>query len=107
ALVPLSTHQQLLGEKFRDPEFRASLDVALADGVKRIARLTSQLRFLARDSLVVKDAFALQELIEEAHREATKHHHGKTSRLKCENPTQPIIVAGDRVALKHALAEVM
>jgi len=25
-MVPLSTHQQLLAEKYRDPEFRASLD---------------------------------------------------------------------------------
>ena len=39
ALVPLSTHQQLLADRYKDPEFRASLDVALADGVKRISRL--------------------------------------------------------------------
>src|SRR5258708_16078334 len=39
AMVPLSTHQQLLGDKWKDPEFRASLDIALADGVKRVSRL--------------------------------------------------------------------
>ena len=50
AMVPLSTHQQLLAEKYRDPEFRASLDTALAEGVKRVNRLLNQMRFLARDS---------------------------------------------------------
>ena len=50
AMVPLSTHQQLLGEKFRDPEFRKSLDLALADGVKRVSRLLNQMRFLAREN---------------------------------------------------------
>ena len=32
AMVPLSTHQQLLAEKWKDAEFRASLNVALAEG---------------------------------------------------------------------------
>jgi hypothetical protein len=49
AMVPLSTHQQLLAEKFKDKEFRESLDHALADGVKRVTRLINQMRFLARD----------------------------------------------------------
>ena len=49
AMVPLSTHQQLLAEKFRDAEFRKSLDYALADGVKRVSRLLNQMRFLARE----------------------------------------------------------
>jgi len=39
AMVPLSTHQQLLGEKFKDQEFRESLDHAMADSVKRVTRL--------------------------------------------------------------------
>ncbi|HTL18714.1 MAG TPA: response regulator, partial [Patescibacteria group bacterium] len=43
ALVPLSTHQQLLADKWKDPEFRASLDLALADGVKRVSRLINQM----------------------------------------------------------------
>ena len=51
AMVPLSTHQQLLADKWKDAEFRASLNVALADGVKRVTRLINQMRFLARDAL--------------------------------------------------------
>jgi len=42
AMVPLATHQQLLGERFRDAEFRASLDAALAEGVKRVTRLVNR-----------------------------------------------------------------
>ncbi|HEY6167074.1 MAG TPA: response regulator, partial [Verrucomicrobiae bacterium] len=65
AMVPLSTHQQLLAEKFKDAEFRASLNAAMADGVKRVTRLINQMRFLSRDSLVSHEAFPLEPLIEE------------------------------------------
>jgi signal transduction histidine kinase/DNA-binding NarL/FixJ family response regulator len=107
AMVPLSTHQQLLAEKYKDPEFRASLDTAMADGVKRVTRLINQMRFLARDSLISQEAFPLRPLIEEAYQEARKHQPAKSAQLKYENSDQPIILTGDRAALKHALTEVM
>jgi len=107
ALVPLSTHQQLLAEKWKDPEFRASLDTAMGEGVKRIARLTSQMRFLAQDSVVSADAFPVAPLIEEAFQEARKYQPVKAAQLKYETGSKPIIVTGNRAALKHALAEVM
>ncbi len=107
ALVPLSTHQQLLAEKYKDPEFRASLDSALADGVKRVSRLINQMRFLARDAVASQEAFSMAPLIEEAYQEARKHQPVKTAQLKCENGGRPVFVTGDRAALKHALTEVM
>jgi signal transduction histidine kinase len=107
ALVPLSTHQQLLSDKWKDAEFRASLDVALADGVKRVTRLINQMRFLARDSLLSQEAFPLAPLIEEAYQEACKYQPAKASQLRYDKANAPIIVNGDRAALKHALAEVM
>lgn len=107
AMVPISTHQQLLADKYKDSEFRASLDVALADGVKRVGRLVNQMRFLARDSVLSQEAFPLAPLIEEAFHEAKKHQQTKSSELKYDKGNQPIIVEGDRAALKHALAEVM
>src|SRR6185295_6021503 len=82
AMVPLSTHQQLLAEKYRDPEFRASLDLALADGVKRVTRLINQMRFLSRDALASQEAFPVSPLIEEAYQEARKYQPVKTSQLK-------------------------
>jgi signal transduction histidine kinase/CheY-like chemotaxis protein len=107
AMVPLSTHQQLLSDKWKDPEFRASLNVALADGVKRVTRLINQMRFLARDALLTQEAFPLAPLVEEAYQEACKHQTAKTAQLNCEAPGKPIVVSGDRAALKHALAEVI
>ena len=107
AMVPLSTHQQLLADKYKDPEFRASLDAALADGVKRVTRLINQMRFLARDSAVSQEAFPLNPLIEEAYEEARKHQPVKTAQFKYEDEAKPIVMTGDRAALKHALTEVI
>ena len=107
AMVPLSTHQQLLADKWKDPEFRASLDVALADGVKRVTRLINQMRFLARDALISPDAFPLGPLIEEAFQEARKYQPVKSAQLKYESGNAPVVMTGDRAALKHAFAEVM
>jgi signal transduction histidine kinase len=107
AMVPLSTHQQLLADKWKDSEFRASLNVALADGVKRVTRLINQMRFLARDAMAAQEAFPLEPLIEEAYQEACKHQSAKAAQLKYDAANKPIFVTGDRAALKHALAEVM
>jgi signal transduction histidine kinase/DNA-binding NarL/FixJ family response regulator len=107
ALVPLSTHQQLLSDKFRDPEFRTSLDHALADSVKRISRLINQMRFLAREGAANRESMPLSDLIVEAFQDAQKHQQAKASKLKQEGATeQPIIVAGDHAALRHAFSEV-
>ena len=107
AMVPLSTHQQLLADKWKDAEFRASLNVALADGVRRVTRLINQMRFLSRDALGSQDAFPLAPLIEEAYQEACKYQPAKAAQLKYDTGSTPIVLAGDRAALKHALAEVM
>jgi nitrogen fixation/metabolism regulation signal transduction histidine kinase len=107
ALVPLSTHQQLLAEKFNDKEFRESLNQALTDGVKRITRLTSQMRFLAREGHIEQEAFAIEKLIEDAYQEARKHQSADAPPLKYENGGKPIIITGDRAALKHALSEIL
>ena len=107
ALVPLSTHQQLLGEKFKDPEFRASLDLALSETVKRISRLTSQMRYLARDAVVNREAVPLSQLIDEAFKEARRYQPVKSTKLDFNESSQPIILTGDKVALKYTLTEVM
>jgi signal transduction histidine kinase len=107
AMVPLSTHQQLLADKWKDAEFRASLNVAMADGVRRVTRLINQMRFLSRDALGSQDAFPLAPLIEEAYQEACKYQPAKATHLDYDTGNTPIVLAGDRAALKHALAEVM
>jgi signal transduction histidine kinase len=107
ALVPLSTHQQLLADKWKDPEFRSSLDIAMAEGVKRVTRLINQMRFLSRDSLGANEAFPVAPLIEEAYQEACKYQPAKAAQLRYDHASKPFILNGDRAALKHAFAEVM
>jgi signal transduction histidine kinase/DNA-binding NarL/FixJ family response regulator len=107
AMVPLSTHQQLLAEKFNDPEFRESLDHALAGGVKRVSRLINQMRFLARDGQLQPEVFAVEKLIEEAFQDAIQQQPSEGAQMKFENSGKPLVVSGDRAALKHALAEIM
>jgi len=107
ALVPISTYQQLMGEKFRDAEFRASFDQALSQGVRRVARLTSQMRFLAHEGATSREAFPVGQLIEDAFKEVQQQASVKSAALKYEDKKHPIILAGDRPALKHALTEVL
>ena len=107
AMVPLSTHQQLLLEKFNDPEFRESLDHALAGGVKRVSRLLNQMRFLAREGQLQPEMFSVEKLIEDAYEDARLQQPSEGARLKFENNSQPLVVSGDRAALKHALSEIM
>ncbi|HEY4417332.1 MAG TPA: ATP-binding protein [Verrucomicrobiae bacterium] len=106
AMVPISTHHQLLGEKLDDPEFRLSLDTALGEGVKRVSRLISQMRFLARDGFIEQEAFAIQKLIEEAYQEAMRQQPSQVL-LKMESGGKPYIISGDRAALKHAMSEII
>ena len=107
AMVPLSTHQQLLAEKLDDAEFRESLDHALADGVKRVTRLINQMRFLAREGHVHEESFAVEKLVEEAYQEARRQQPVEGATLKIDNGGKPFNIIGDRAALKHALAEIM
>jgi signal transduction histidine kinase/CheY-like chemotaxis protein len=107
AMVPISTHQQLLNERWKDPEFRSSLDGALSEGVKRVTRLVNQMRFLARDSLLAQDSFPLGPVIEEAYTEARKYYPSKSGQLKYESGGQPVTVKGDRTALRYAFTEVI
>lgn len=106
ALVPISTHQQLLAAKGQDPEFLRSLDTALSEGVRRVSRLTSQMRFLARDGLAASETFPLLPMLQEAFREAVQLHPLKNARLKCEQQGEPFIVTGDRSALRQVFTEI-
>jgi signal transduction histidine kinase/DNA-binding NarL/FixJ family response regulator len=107
AMVPLSTHQQLLAEKFCDPEFRESLEQALAGGVKRVSRLLNQMRFLAREGHLQTEVFGIEKLIEDAFLDATQQQPVEGAQLKFETNGKPLVVSGDRAALKHALSEIL
>jgi nitrogen-specific signal transduction histidine kinase/CheY-like chemotaxis protein len=108
AVVPLSTHHQLLNERFKDAEFRKSLDEALGESVRRIMRLNNQMRFLAREGQFEQESFSVGKLVEEAYQEASKQQQtGRTAQLKFDNSGLPLTITGDRAALKHALSEII
>ena len=107
AMVPLSTHQQLLAEKFNDKEFRESLDHALGDGVKRVTRLINQMRFLAREGYIESGSFPVEKLVEDAYQEAMRQQPVEGAQLKIEPGDRSFNITGDRAALKHALSEIM
>ena len=46
-------------------------------------------------------------LIEEAYQEACKYQPAKSAQLRYEHTNKPILLNGDRAALKHAFIEVM
>lgn len=106
ALVPVSTHQQLIADQYLDPDFRASLDQALAEGVRRISRLVNQMRFLARDGVASNESFPLGPLVQDAFREAQVLQPVKSALLQYDDGNLPSVIAGDRAAIKHAFVEV-
>ena len=107
AMASISVHQQLIGERGKDPEFRASLDKSLAECIRRVTRLLDQMRYLGGGSSLEDGAFPLGALIDEAYEEAKKLQHGKAPRLKNESKDKPFVITGNRSALKHALLEVI
>lgn len=107
ALVPMSTHQQLLGEKYEDPDFRGSLSVALTQGIKRISRLSNQLLFLTRDETARYAAIPVSNLIENAFNDALTLHGLGGRSLILENTAGPISFLGNRASLLHAFSETL
>ena len=103
-MVPLSTHQQLLAEKYNDKEFRESLDHALADGVKRVTRLVNQMRFLAREGHFEPADFPSRQVDRGSLPGGAQTSAGRDGEAAImKTPASPIIITGDRAALKHAL----
>jgi signal transduction histidine kinase len=109
AVVPLSTHQQMMKEMAGDPEFQESLSEALAAGVKRVSRLASQMSFLAREwTAEGNEAVPISDLIVEAFHEAHANQTGKkVAQLAFNQKTAPWKVSGDHKALRHAFAEII
>lgn len=107
SVVPISTHQQLLTEKGEDPEFQASLSLALSSGVKRISRLANQMMFLARGKTDFGDQIHVSELIADAFRDAYAYHTGRMPDRELAKESERWTIAGDKKALRHAFSEVI
>lgn len=107
AVVPISTHQQLMHDRIGDPDFQQSLAGAMEEGVRRVSRLVDQMRFLARDHVSKLESVPVKQLIEEAFREARTYHPSPSVLLQYEASGEPLAVSCDRQGLQHAFAEVI
>lgn len=107
ALVPLSTHHQLMIERWEDPDFRLSLNATLGEGVQRIGRLARQMLYLSREKYEKGEAIPAQQLIAEAFAAAQAHFAPKTARLVFDPGSEVLTLSGERTALKHALSEIL
>jgi two-component system sensor histidine kinase AtoS len=107
AVLPISTHQQLLKERIDDPDFQQSLADALQEGVKRVSRLVSQMRYLARDRVDLVEQVPVKQLIEEAFREARSYHPSASTVLLQFESNESLTVACDRAGMQHAFAEII
>jgi signal transduction histidine kinase/DNA-binding NarL/FixJ family response regulator len=107
AVVPISTHQQLLRERAADPDFQASLASAMEEAVKRVSRLVDQMRFLARDHVTKVESVPVKQLMEEAFRAAQSYHPSATITLQYESSGEPLNITCDRQGLQHAFAEII
>lgn len=107
AVVPISTHHQLLRERGNDPDFQQSLATAMDEGVRRVSRLVDQMRFLASDNVTKVESVPVKQLIEAAFREARAYHPSPSVLLQYESSGEPLAVACDRQGLQHAFAEII
>jgi len=107
AMVPLSVHQNLLAERYGDPDYRTSLDAALTEGIRRVSRLINQMRYLAREVEHTFEPVPLQTVVQDAYQAAIKTHGAGSAGLHFDAASRPFLLHGEVAALTHAFAEVI
>ncbi|RKX28574.1 MAG: hypothetical protein DRP71_17195 [Verrucomicrobia bacterium] len=106
ALVPLTTHQQLLDQEYTNEDFRRSLKNALETETGRIQRFTDQMLFLAQPSLTLDEVTDLPSLIDESF-SSVRGQFGSRPTLEIECEIEDPVVRCDRHSLKHAFGEIL
>jgi nitrogen-specific signal transduction histidine kinase len=107
AIVPLSVHHQLFDQRIKEAEFRKSLESALGDGVKRVSRLASQMRFIYGSTLGKVDTVALGKVLEEADEEARGYFPAKRAIFECDTGVKEVTFPGSASALRHSFSEII
>lgn len=111
ALTRLNTYQQLLGEHLGkrnvSTDFLKSMESDAGSDLRRMGRLVNQMRHLSSDTVTSEETFPLEPLIKEAFQEASRLHTADNPRLTCEPGIKTVVLSGNRVALKHALTEIL
>lgn len=106
AVVPLTTSQQLLAVE-KSAGTAADVAPVMAESVRRIARLASQMQFLAQDGLRCVEKVGLAQVLEEAFREAYAQNPKASAKLHYLSGGEQLTLAGEHAGLRHALAEIL
>ncbi len=107
SLVPISTHQQLLPSRKGNAEFCLSLEKVLADGVRRIGRLSNQMLYLTMGDCERDANVTARELLEAAFAEAKGYFGATGGSLTIEEEPPVATLQVHRRAMQHALTEVL
>lgn len=107
AVVPLTTSQQLA--ELGDPALASGHEMAgaTAESVRRIARLASQMQYLAQDGLRRVESVGLAPLLDEAFQDAHAQDPKTSAKLHYVGGPEALSVVGERTGLRHALAEIL
>jgi nitrogen fixation/metabolism regulation signal transduction histidine kinase len=110
-LVPMQVGQELMAEELSRKTPRsdvlAAVNTSWRGSIQRINRRVVQWRYLALETLPEGKPVQLKPLIEEAYKEACKHHQSKKDVSFNVETTPKAEVSCDREALKVALTEVV
>jgi nitrogen fixation/metabolism regulation signal transduction histidine kinase len=107
SIVPLSVHSQLFDERIKEAEFRKSLKSVLEDGVKRVGRLASQMRYIYGNPNSKVDVLVLGDVLDEADKEAKEYCSAKKTVLECAADVRELTLSGNASALKHSFSEII
>ncbi len=106
ALVPLSTHHQLLESDFDKESFRTSLDRTMDRQIRRISRFADQMMLLSQSRNGTDHGGSLRELLDDALVEARKFC-GKDGSIQYGTEFEDCRIRGDLSTLKHACMEIL
>jgi nitrogen-specific signal transduction histidine kinase len=105
ALVPLTTHHQLLDADYGSHDFRDSLKIALGRETSRIQRFTEQMLYLSQPACVPDEFVQIAALLTESHTRAARSLSAE-GRLELTGDSAAGMVRAHRASLAHALEEI-
>lgn len=111
SIVGISVHAQMFAERWRDADFRNSLQNAMVLGLERTTRLTSQMDYLARDAKKKSEPVAIKELLEHAYQQASKYFESqyepakRPQAIRMDKVAKGLTLNGDPAGLRLAFSE--
>lgn len=105
SLVPLTTHLQLMDDRYQQPDFQKSLKQALETETSRISRFTEQMLFLAEPSPAPSVLTSVEKILRESFARAQASLHA-TGILTVQNYSNLSCIQCHPQALAQAFQEV-